>query len=334
MNENLKMTTDVKKQHTVPRFLLDKFGFGRKNRKRKLYTFDKLSSRVFQQSVFDATTRNSFYNIDNHPEQASLEPVLGMYENQAAPLIKEIIEKRSLNWMLEEDKHKISEFISIQQSRAYARLQMFNDVSNCLTEHLLKLNVSADAMKAKIGNTNASDNKNLFLSAILDQEEVVSHLLSKYWVLYETVAKKPFYISDNPIALHNDIKEDFFSTLGIAVEGIQIHLPLCSTLTLVLVCSSIYENTLEAKEIVNNLETTSPHLLYKIQNPHFYMNLATAFEDGSPLLLSAEDVDFLNSLQVSNAEQYVFCEKDSFDLARKMVSKNEILRFGPRMKIS
>jgi len=63
MSQSSKLSTDVKKQHTVPRFLLDHFGFGKKNKKRRLFTFDKQNEREFQQSVFDATTRNSFYNI-------------------------------------------------------------------------------------------------------------------------------------------------------------------------------------------------------------------------------------------------------------------------------
>ncbi|WP_219623228.1 DUF4238 domain-containing protein, partial [Vibrio parahaemolyticus] len=68
----MKLTTDVKKQHTVPRFLLDNFGFGGSGKRRRLYTFDKQNGRIFQQSVYDATTRNTFYNIEGHPDRASL----------------------------------------------------------------------------------------------------------------------------------------------------------------------------------------------------------------------------------------------------------------------
>lgn len=334
MNENLKMTTDVKNQHTVPRFLLDKFGFGKKGKKKKLFTFDKLNDRVFQQSVFDATTRNSFYNIENQFKQISLESMLGLYEEQAAPLIKRIVEEHSIKWLSEKDKYKISEFIAVQQSRTYAQFQMLEQVFSDINDRLSKMNVPTEELELELGSEGSSLRKKFFLKTIIDQDEIVEHLMLKSWILYETVVQNPFYISDNPVALHNDIKEEFSSNLGIAVEGIQIHLPLSSVLTLALVCPLISKDALEAKHTSNNVKITSPHSLQVIQNSKFIIKLAEAFEGGTPLCISKDNLDFLNSLQIGNAEQYIFCEKNSFALARKMVSKNEMLRFGPRMKIS
>lgn len=41
------LTTKVKKQHTVPKFLLKNFGLGKKEDHKKLFTFDKKKKKYF-----------------------------------------------------------------------------------------------------------------------------------------------------------------------------------------------------------------------------------------------------------------------------------------------
>lgn len=43
-------------------------------------------------------------------------------------------------------------------------------------------------------------------------------------------------------------------------------------------------------------------------------------------------IENFNSLQVSNAERYVFSNGENFDLARRMLSTHPHLSKGPRMK--
>lgn len=334
MSKSLKLTTDVKKQHTVPRFLLDKFGFGKKGKKRKLYTFDKLNTRKFQQSVFDATTRNTFYNIEEHPEKASLEPILGIYETQTAPLIKQIIEKRCIGWMSDEDRLKVATFVAVQRSRSYGELQRIEHVMNAFSGKLSTVGMTPEQIEKELGSEGCSDRKNMFLKMILDQKETVPHLMRKSWILYETEEKEPFFISDNPITLHNDIDMGFLGNLGIALKGIQIHLPLSSTLTLALTCPSIAESAIEGKQTVEKLLATAPHLLQQFERPLDLINLGKAYENGTPIAQSAENVRFLNSLQVSFSEQYIFCEKDHFYLIEEMIKNNEQYKVGPRMQVN
>jgi len=52
------LTTTVKQQHTVPRFLLSNFGHGKSRKKRQICVYDKQEERGFKQSVKDASTRN------------------------------------------------------------------------------------------------------------------------------------------------------------------------------------------------------------------------------------------------------------------------------------
>lgn len=334
MSKPFKLTTDVKKQHTVPRFLLDKFGFGKKGKKRKLFTFDKQNSRKFQQTVFDATTRNTFYNIEGHPERASLEPILGVYETEAAPLIKRITENNSIGWLTNEERLKIATFVAVQRSRSYGEFQRIEHAINAFTGRLSEFGVTPEQIKAELGSEGSSDRKNLFLKMILDQRETVTHLMCKSWILYETDLRDPFFISDNPITLHNDIDMGPFGNLGIALKGIQIHLPLSSTLTLALTCPSIAEFAIDGQRKIETLMATSSPLLKQLKNPLSIIKLGDAYVTGNPLKQSADNVRFLNSLQVSYAEQYVYCEKDNFSLIEEMLQDNIAYKSGPRMSVN
>lgn len=87
MADPVNLQTDVVRQHTVPRFLLKHFSTLGKGKRQRLYAFDKAAGRAYATTPDDATVRNTFYNLDNHPDRLSLEPLLGIYEHHAAPVI-------------------------------------------------------------------------------------------------------------------------------------------------------------------------------------------------------------------------------------------------------
>lgn len=332
--KQLKTTTDVKKQHTVPRFLLDKFGFGKKGKRRQLYTFDKHNSRKFKQSVFDATTRNTFYNIKDHPERASLEPILEIYETAAAPIIKRILDTNSIAWLTEDDRLKIATFTAVQKARSYGELQRVEHMISSVTGKISTIESACEQIESELGSEGSAKRKNLFLQMILDQRETVGHLMAKSWILYETDDQDPFFISDNPVTLHNDIDMRLYGNLGIAQKGIQIHLPLSSSLTLALTCPSIAESAIEGKRKVEALIAIASPLLQQLKTPLGLINLGAAYESGNPVKQSPDNVRFLNSLQVSFAEQYIFCQKGNFGLVEEMISDNNVYRVGPRIHFS
>lgn len=96
MAELLNLQTDTVRQHTVPRFLLEHFAVPGKGKHPKLYAFDKNNERSFVSNTVNATVRNTFYNFDAHPERLSLEPLLGIYETEAAPVIAGLLQHRNI----------------------------------------------------------------------------------------------------------------------------------------------------------------------------------------------------------------------------------------------
>ncbi len=327
----MKFTTDVKKQHTVPRFLLDHFGFGKKNKKRKLYTFSKSDGREFQQSVYDATTRRCFYDLKNHPENASLEGILAGIESDAAPVIKMIIKERSLLNLTSDECEKIAVFVLAQQGRTLNTLKTMEHFTETIVSWLEESGADPHEVDGMQGFDDDDAQKNSFITMIPKYVELAPHILNKGWILYETVESDPFYISDNPVTWHNDIDMSPRGSLGLEVKGIQVHLPLSSTLTLAFVCMSIFKELTQAKQKLSTMKALgllgTDTMKMQIGFERGF-KLLEAYEKGIALRSQPENVIFLNSLQVKYAEQYIFSKQNDFSLASEMVSSHEDIRNG------
>lgn len=63
------------------------------------------------------------------------------------------------------------------------------------------------------------------------------------------------------------------------------------------------------------------------------VDYANAYKQGVPIEITPENSKFLNSLQVTFAEQYVFCEENRFGLVREMIKANSTYRTGLRPKM-
>jgi hypothetical protein len=330
MDKNFDISTNVVKQHTVPRFLLDNFGFFGNGKRKKLFTFDKHNEKIYQTSVFDATTRNTFYDIDNHPDRASLEPLLGVYESQAAPLIAEIIRRKDLSFLNADQKYIVAYFIAVQRARSFGELQRVNSLIKCVSDKLFSLGAQTDEIEKVFGSDPESEQKNTFLRMIIDQRDIAPILLNKGWVLFETELSDPFYISDNPLTLFNSRDLGFYGNLGLSSPGIQIFLPISSTLTLGLLCSSIIEEWREKKKKAQQYIASAKYRTLGV-NPFEMIRKANQFIDGGPIMLKPHNVEFYNSLQVEFSEQYVFCQINDFSLVERMIKNNARHKGGPRM---
>jgi hypothetical protein len=129
--------------------------------------------------------------------------------------------------------------------------------------------------------------------------DLMPHFLNKSWILHSTTEEHAFYISDNPVTRFNRNQHPFLSTRGLRVPGIQLHLPLSPTLCLGFLCPTI-------------------KLPLRIR----------LF--GGTLGLRPANVEHLNSLQVLNAEQYVYSQRDDFTLVREILQKLPEVKRGPR----
>src|SRR4029453_17497765 len=82
--------------------------------------------------------------------------------------------------------------------------------------------------------------KTMSLMMLAEPNEIPIHILDKTWLLFETDAATPFYISDNPVAMQNLVERrgPGRGNLGLSVRGIEIYLPISSLMTLGFFCRS------------------------------------------------------------------------------------------------
>ena len=61
--------------------------------------------------------------------------------------------------------------------------------------------------------------KQAALTSLADSDQYAEHILNKTWLLFETSAETPFYISDNPVTLQNqdESRGPMRGNLGLAV---------------------------------------------------------------------------------------------------------------------
>ncbi|MGV6482058.1 DUF4238 domain-containing protein [Pantoea agglomerans] len=334
MSNFLDLKTDVVRQHTVPRFLLKHFSASGKGKRRRLHAFDKANGRAYGTTPDDATVRNTFYNLADHPDRLSLEPLLGIYESEAAPVILALLQHKDIRRLTPEERYKLAVFVAVQRARTLGEQQRISGVISAITNKVAAIGATPEQIREALGISNERDTQQLFLHLLADQAEIVEHILAKDWYLFETTAAEPFYISDNPVVLKNRNDFGLYGNLGLAVPGIEIYLPLSSTLMLAMYCPSIRAQKIKLKQQIEYLVSRPPQLIPAHIRPFEMLEHVRRFTDYQLMPTRPEQVTHYNALQVEYAEQYVFCVQNNFSLVQRMLAQDERYRTGPRFTLS
>nr|QHV89633.1 hypothetical protein PGJFMKIC_00067 [Escherichia coli] len=253
MADPFNLQTDVVRQHTVPRFLLKHFSTPGKGKRQRLYAFDKAAGRAYATTPDDATVRNTFYNLDNHPDRLSLEPLLGIYEHHAAPVIAALLAHRDIRRLTDDERYRLAVFVAVQRARTFGELERISGMISVLTDKMEAIGSTKEQAMETLGLSSGGDTKDIFLRQLVQQVSHIDLLLKKDWYLLETRPERPFYVSDNPVVLKNSNDFGPYGNLGLAVRGIQIYLPLSSTLMLAMYCPSIREQMVFVKSSIFNI---------------------------------------------------------------------------------
>jgi hypothetical protein len=313
--------TIAKVQHYVPQFLLKNFGHGKKD---QLWVFDKSNGRSFFTNAKNVASESRFYDFELDGATVSLEPILTKIESAAKQVIEKILNEDTLGVLGEEELVNLAVFCSIQLARTRTFREQWLSFPRMLREELEKRgdNVAegsqAEQLIQDLGENEVKAESGRFMLGA--PEMFAEHFLSKDWVLVATDAKHPFLISDNPLTRQNMIERPLRGNLGLAVPGIEIYLPLAPTRALGMWCTTLTEPILEREGKHRKLA------------PGYAETLAEAIRTGNPLPYAIENVENFNSLQVWQAERYVFSSKEDFALAHDMVTSDAKLRAGPRMR--
>lgn len=324
----------AKVQHYVPQFLLRKFGNGKKD---QLHVFDKHTSRSFPSNAKNVASESRFYDFQLEEHEATLEPRLAELEGASKPLLDRILEKDSVAVLSKAERELTATFLAVQFTRTKAFREQVLDLPRKLGEHLRSQAATREDLDAISEFIELPDENELKIQAthfiINAPKDFGPHFLNKDWLLIATTRKAPFIIGDHPLALQNTIDMRPYGNLGLAVEGIEIYLPLSPTRALAMWCPSHRQTILNGATKLRQLRAIAPHLVtQQVRDPEGIESLERTLKDGTPLQYSLENVRNFNSLQVRYAERFVFSCVPDFALPQEMVSSHPSLRTGMRMR--
>lgn len=305
-------------QHTVPRFLLKNFAADKKHR---VWVFDKHTGKRYHTNIKNVAAERGFYDIPLGDTQVSLEPELARIESRTAPLLQNILDARSLGTATDGPRAVLSFFLAALFVRTKEYRLRFEHLGQSVKTRLQGRGASASLTDTLTDQD--QDTKLAGLRGLIGVPALAPHFLNKVWALFQTPHE--FLISDNPITLDHRP----YGNLGLSVRGIQIYLPLSSTLTLALLCPSVAAPFLRAADQFQLLDHVSPGEADRLlRNPQSTRTFCEGLAAGIAIPLVPENVTRLNSLQVTFSSRFVYSETGDFALVEQMIRDNPRYREG------
>jgi hypothetical protein len=132
--------------------------------------------------------------------------------------------------------------------------------------------------------------------------------------------------------MYNETEFTDRSNTGIALPGIQIYLPLSTTLVLAMVCPSLNDKLREERDLIYKYIVN--HRGGEQLNVFERLNFLKDILDRRLVNIEGWRLNHLNNLQVWRAEQFVFSSLDDFDRVKNILDDCPELVGGPRSVVS
>ena len=317
----------TRRQHFIPRFLLKRFSGGKK---KQVWVFDKTTGTKFRTNPANIAAERDLYNIELGRYVATVELSLAKLESTWAAILKNTLRVDSIDDLSAVDRIHLAVLITHLHLRSPNSQEMRAAMVDSMREKIRSLGGDPDALE-ETRRLSSKDEKRLSVHLLQNLPENIAPLLvMKRWALHSTGPRRSLYLSDNPVAMHNERRLPYTGNLGFGVPGIEVYLPVSSTRCLALYCPSLFGGTTEAPPDTHDSVMVEQLLRDETLLSERLREISPPLQGGRPWPLRSESVIFLNSLQVWNAERYLFSDREDFSLAEEMISQDERLRFGPR----
>ena len=317
-------------QHYVPRFLLRHFCAGARPR---IWAYDKSTGKSFETSVDNVAVERNFYDAKIGDSILSLEEGLSKLESRASVIIDRIVEDRDIGALSGDDRIEIATFVATQMLRGPNNREHVKALGEAVRGTLAERGVDQESIARLLPDLSEDEAKALALMSLRSVDTFAQHIINKSWLLFATDPAVPLYISDNPVGLQNLVEKatSLTGNLGLAVLGIEMYLPIASTLSLGFYCRSHEKVIRDGVERFRISTIRSPDLPI----PHFgeLLKWRRAFRTGVALDLDPDNVLNQNSLQVRQAERYVYSSFPDFSLVEDMIANQPGYRKGPRPRV-
>jgi Protein of unknown function (DUF4238) len=204
------------------------------NEKGQVVVFDKAAAKTFPTSPRGVAAEARFYDfVDGNGDPQSLEHFLGSMEAKVAGIIGGILERESLAHLTRDDRVFVSLFAAVQQLRVKAVRQRMQSLNAGVLRVLAERGIdSGDVVR----EMNDDDVKRQAVARIQMAKKTAEFFFNKAWVLRRAPEGRPFWISDNPITLHNIVEPN---QRGLDSRGVEIQLPISRRFSICFLCDSM-----------------------------------------------------------------------------------------------
>lgn len=322
--------------HYVPRFLLRRF----RSDTCVLHVMDKHTGRRFRvstskKSSLEVAAERGMYEFEFAGVPMTLEPALATLESDTAIVIDKILRAERLDHSDAKARGTLARFLAVQLVRTRAVWATQHDVFKRMEAWLRAEGAPEDCFKLDpyVGegeNSEKAMRAKMICNAAADYGFMIAE---KDWVLLKTEENAPYMIGDHPFAMFNEVDRSPHGNLGLKVKGIQVYFPLSPTLALGLWCPSLQQHLLDGFRRLDALSERSHELV----RPYLGVwrdgiRIVEAIQQGTPISSKPENMLHFNSLQISNAERFVFSSDGDFTLVEEMIRDDPKLRFGHRLE--
>lgn len=349
----MKKEQAAQNQHYVPKFILRKFMSNRD--KEQVTVFQKTTGRQFSTSISNIMAERRFHEFRIDEEYyASFEEAVCRVEDAVIPAYEILLKDFRITF----DQNQtalLGIFIAFQMLRTRAYRDGMDSIIEQLRDHVEKLGIPADSLP-QLAKQDEDEAKQSHIKFLADHiGDFAKIIADKDFCLLQSPENRCFYLSDNPVTLHNDDPNDgLYGNIGLSVKGIQIYVPLSSRIMLAAWCPSILEEMREkftaskaSRARMVSLKTLGMHKL-SIERQHLFDkemsgvdniisetdNFLSSIEDGRPVMLTDKNMDHYNSIQVAHARDFVICQRGDFDLARRIVREHGATGGGWNFKVN
>jgi len=331
-----------KRHHYVPEFLLRNFADDD-----KIWLFDKHTSKVFRTSIKNAFVEGHFNTVVADKFTLEAEQIFTRAEATAAPILNDIIEKKTVKHLDEEAYAAVTVFVTIQHLRTKQARRTFK----LFREHMTKRFPGIPQSELGLPNLTAEEgDKYASLDFIVNNLSEFSQAIGeKTLILVERNCPGSFWISDHPVVLHNDNAPHGDRSIGLKVPGVQVFMPISPKYALAYFCQTILEeleqgiakiDAIRSRRFADWFKTgtlgdaerlTMTNLNYKRE---IVAQTFRALKTDRKIQFNEQNLIFLNSKQVISGFRFVASAARDFSLVVDMLEKSPELRMTDHLQFA
>jgi hypothetical protein len=129
--------------------------------------------------------------------------------------------------------------------------------------------------------------------------------------------------------MYNHIERPGRGNLGLALDGIEINMPLSKKLSLTFACPKMINEIIDVLREYKQFHQFGSIIPRDTRDAE---ELVNAIKSGNARELKPENVTFYNSLQVIQSSRFVYSAKNDFSLVVDMLRTNPECMYKPKLQ--